>query len=161
MYALRSVQCLSVWSGKSYFQMHVFTAHDNILRVQNCLIRDDTYEYFFSIGNLSRLDGKKTNLTFCKIFKPQILMYQAFQTIGVKETRMINHQKIRKISYGGHIMRNTSGHYKLFDTLLRTIEGRLAMLHARQTRKRETKVNIGRWSRRLVQSGLTQNDTTR
>ena len=35
---------------------------------------------------------------------------------------MINNLKNRKMSYAGHIMRNTSGHY---DTLLRTTEGRL------------------------------------
>ena len=40
------------------------------------------------------------------------------QKIGVKETTMKN----RKLSYAGHIMRTTSGHY---DTLLTTIEGRL------------------------------------
>ena len=35
---------------------------------------------------------------------------------------MLNTLKNRKLSYAGHIMRNTSGHY---DTLLTTIEGRL------------------------------------
>ena len=44
------------------------------------------------------------------------------QTIGVNETTMLNTLKNRKLSYAGHIMRNTSGHY---DTLLTTIEGRL------------------------------------
>ena len=44
------------------------------------------------------------------------------QKIGVKETTMLNTLKNRKLSYAGHIMRNTSGHY---DTLLTTIEGRL------------------------------------
>ena len=39
-----------------------------------------------------------------------------------RETTMVNNLKNRKLSYAGHIMRNTSGHY---DTLLRTIEGRL------------------------------------
>ena len=46
----------------------------------------------------------------------------ALQKIGVKETTMLNTLKNRKLSYAGHIMRNTSGHY---DTLLTTIEGRL------------------------------------
>ena len=45
------------------------------------------------------------------------------QKIGVKEKTMINNLKNRNISYAGHIMRNTSGHY---DSLLRTIEGRLS-----------------------------------
>ena len=40
----------------------------------------------------------------------------------VKETTMLNTLKNRKLSYAGHIMRNTSGHN---DTLLTTIEGRL------------------------------------
>ena len=44
------------------------------------------------------------------------------QIIGVKETTMLNTLKNRKLSYAGHIMRNTSGHC---DTLLTTIEGRL------------------------------------
>ena len=44
------------------------------------------------------------------------------QKIGVKETTMLNTLKNRKLSYAGHIMRNTSGHYY---TLLTTIEGRL------------------------------------
>ena len=44
------------------------------------------------------------------------------QKIGIKETTMLNTLKNRKLSYAGHIMRNTSGHY---DTLLTTIEGRL------------------------------------
>ena len=44
------------------------------------------------------------------------------QKIGVKETTMLNNLKNRKLSYAGHIMRNSSGHY---DTLLTTIEGRL------------------------------------
>ena len=44
------------------------------------------------------------------------------QTIGVKETTMINNLKSRNMSRAGHIIRNTSGHH---DTLLRTIEGRL------------------------------------
>ena len=34
---------------------------------------------------------------------------------------MINNLKYQIMSYAGHIMRNTSGHY---DTLLRTIDGR-------------------------------------
>ena len=51
------------------------------------------------------------------------------QKICVKETTMFKkYLKNRKLSYAGHIMRNTSGHY---DTLLTTMEGR------RQTRKRE------------------------
>ena len=44
------------------------------------------------------------------------------QKIGVKETTMLNTLTNRKLSYGVHIMRNTSGHY---DSLLTTIEGRL------------------------------------
>ena len=44
------------------------------------------------------------------------------QQIGVKETTMLNTLKNIKLSYAGHIMRNTSGHY---DTLLTTLEGRL------------------------------------
>ena len=46
------------------------------------------------------------------------------QKIGVKETTMLNTLKNRKLSYAGHIMRNTSGHCH-YDTLLTTIEGRL------------------------------------
>ena len=42
------------------------------------------------------------------------------QKIGVKETTMLNNLKNRKLSYAGHIMRNTSGHY---DTLMTTMEG--------------------------------------
>ena len=42
----------------------------------------------------------------------------ALQKIGVKETTMLNNLKNRKVSYAGHIMRNTSEHY---DTLLTTI----------------------------------------
>ena len=46
----------------------------------------------------------------------------ALQQIGVNETTMlINSLKNRQLSYAGHIMRNTSGH---FETLLSTIEGR-------------------------------------
>ena len=45
----------------------------------------------------------------------------ALQKIGAKETTTINNLKIRKMSYAGHIMGYTSGHY---DTLLRTIEGK-------------------------------------
>ena len=37
---------------------------------------------------------------------------------------MIENLKTRKMSYAGHTMRNTSGHY--YDNLLRTIEGRRA-----------------------------------
>ena len=42
---------------------------------------------------------------------------------------MINNLKNRKLSYAGHIMRNTSGNY---DTLLRTIEGRLFAVQANE-----------------------------
>ena len=44
------------------------------------------------------------------------------QKIGVNETTMLKTLENRKLSYAGHIMRNTSGHY---NTLLTTIEGRL------------------------------------
>ena len=44
------------------------------------------------------------------------------QKIGGNETTMLNNMENRNLSYAGHIMRNTSRHY---DTLLRTIEGRL------------------------------------
>ena len=44
------------------------------------------------------------------------------QKIGVKETTMLNTLKNRKLSYAGHTMRNTAGHY---DTLRTTIEGKL------------------------------------
>ena len=43
------------------------------------------------------------------------------QKIGEKKTTMFNNLKNRKLSYAGHTMRITSGHY---DTLLATIEGR-------------------------------------
>ena len=52
---------------------------------------------------------------------------------------MLNNLKNRKLSYAGHIIRKTSGHY---DTLVTTIEGR-------QTRKRETKTNMGRRYKRM------------
>ena len=64
------------------------------------------------------------------------------QKIGVKETPMLNNVKHRKLSYAGHIMRNTSGHY---DTLLTILEGRLEG----KTRKRETKTNVGRRYKRM------------
>ena len=43
------------------------------------------------------------------------------QKIGVKETTMLNNLKTRKLSYAGHIMRNTSEQY---DALLTAIDGR-------------------------------------
>ena len=43
------------------------------------------------------------------------------QKIVVNETTMLNNLNHRKLSYAGHIMRNTSGHY---DTPLTTINGR-------------------------------------
>ena len=43
------------------------------------------------------------------------------QKIGVTETTILNNLENRNLSYAGHIMRNTSGHY---DILLPTIEGR-------------------------------------
>ena len=55
---------------------------------------------------------------------------------------MLNTLKNRKLSYAGHIMSYTSGHY---DALLTTIEGTLE----RQKRKRETNTNMGRRSQRL------------
>ena len=43
------------------------------------------------------------------------------QKIRVKEATILHNLKNRNVSYAGHIMRNTSGHY---DILLTTIEGR-------------------------------------
>ena len=62
------------------------------------------------------------------------------QQIGVMETTrppMLNTLKNRKLSYAGHIMRNTSGHY---DSLLTTIEGRLNGKRGRW-RPRRTRVD--------------------
>ena len=36
------------------------------------------------------------------------------QTIGVKETTMINNLKSRNMSRAGHIIRNTSGHHDTY-----------------------------------------------
>ena len=67
------------------------------------------------------------------------------QKIGVKETTMLNTLKNRKLSYAGHIMRNTSGHHR---TLWYSADN-----HRRKTerkkRKRETKTNMGWRSHRL------------
>ena len=55
---------------------------------------------------------------------------------------MLNTLTNRTLSYAGHIMRNTSGHY---DTLLTTIEG----TPERQKSKRETNTNMGQRYQRL------------
>ena len=65
------------------------------------------------------------------------------QTIGVKETTMLNNMKNRKLSYPGHIMRNTSGHY---DTLLTTIEGRLEGKRGRGRPRRTWVDDIREWT---------------
>ena len=65
------------------------------------------------------------------------------QKIGVKETTMLNTLKNRKLSYAGHIMRNTSGHY---DTLLTTIEGRLNGKRGRGTPRRTWVDDLRDWT---------------
>ena len=65
------------------------------------------------------------------------------QKIGVKETTMLNILKNRKLSYAGHIMRNTSGHY---DTLLTTIEGRLEGKQGRGRPRRIWVDDIREWT---------------
>ena len=65
------------------------------------------------------------------------------QIIGVKETTMLNNLKHRKLSYAGHIMRNTSGHY---DTLLTTLEGRLEGKRGRGRPKRTWVDDIREWT---------------
>ena len=65
------------------------------------------------------------------------------QKIGVKETAMLNKRENRKLSYAGHIMRNT-----LIRTLWYSADNNWRKT-GRQTRKRETKTNMGRRSRRL------------
>ena len=79
------------------------------------------------------------------------------QKIGVKETAMLNTLKDRKLSYAGHIMRNTSGYY---DTLLTTIEGRLS---GERGRGRPIKTNMGRRSQRLdwLQTMRTNKESSR
>ena len=65
------------------------------------------------------------------------------QKIGVKETAMLNNLKHRKLSYAGHIMRNTSGHC---DTLLTTLQGRMEGKRGRG-RPRQTWVDdIREWT---------------
>ena len=61
----------------------------------------------------------------------------------VKETTMLNTLKNRKLSYAGHIMRNTSGHY---DTLLTTIEGRLNGKRGRGRPRRTWVDDIRDWT---------------
>ena len=56
------------------------------------------------------------------ILLSRIINIDVLQNISVKETTMTYNLKNRKMSHAGHIMRNTSRHY---DTLLRTIEGKL------------------------------------
>ena len=65
------------------------------------------------------------------------------QNIGVKEATMLNNLKNRKLSYAGHIMRNTSGHY---DTLLITIEGRLEGKRGRERPRRTWVDDIRYWT---------------
>ena len=67
------------------------------------------------------------------------------QKIGVKETTMslMNNLKNRKMSYAGHIMRNTSGHY---DTLLTTLEGRLEGKRGRGRPRRTWVDDIRDWT---------------
>ena len=56
------------------------------------------------------------------------------QKIGVKETTMLNNLKNRKLSYAGHKMRNTSGHYEtLLTTLLVRLEGKRGRGRPRRT----------------------------
>ena len=63
------------------------------------------------------------------------------QKIGVKQTTMF--KKIRKLSYAGHIIRNTPGHYA---TLLTTIEGRLEGKRGRGRPRRTWVDDIREWS---------------
>ena len=62
------------------------------------------------------------------------------QKIGVKET---NNLKNRKLSYAGHMTRNTSGHY---DTLLTPIEGRLEGKRGRGRPRRTWVDDIKEWT---------------
>ena len=65
------------------------------------------------------------------------------EKIGVKETTMLNNLINRKLSYAGHIMRNTSGHY---DTLMTTIEGRLEGKRGRRRPRRTWVDDIREWT---------------
>ena len=65
------------------------------------------------------------------------------QKTGVSETTMLNNLKNRKLSYAGHIMRNTSGHY---DTQLTTIEGRLEGKRGRGRPRRTWVDDIREWT---------------
>ena len=65
------------------------------------------------------------------------------QKIGVKETTMLNNLKHRKLSYAGHIMRNTSGYY---DTLMTTIEGRPEGKRGRGRPRRTWVDDIREWT---------------
>ena len=56
---------------------------------------------------------------------------------------MLNNMKNGKLSYAGHIMRNTSGHY---DTLLTTIEGRLEGKRGRGRPRRTRVDDIREWT---------------
>ena len=56
---------------------------------------------------------------------------------------MLNNLKHRKLSYAGHIMRNTSGHY---DALLTTIEGRLEGKRGRGRPRRRWVDDIREWT---------------
>ena len=66
------------------------------------------------------------------------------QNIGVKETTMINNLKSRKMSYAGHIIRNTSWNY---DTLLTTIEGRLEGKRGRGRPRRTWVDDLRDWTK--------------
>ena len=79
--------------------------------------------------------------------------YQIVHDGQVSGCNILSSIMVYAITHERHIMRNTSGHY---DTPLRIIEGNLS---GRQTRKRETKTNIGRRSKRF--NGLDRNDTIR
>ncbi len=65
------------------------------------------------------------------------------QKIGVKETTMFNNLKHRKLSYAGHIMRDTLGHC---DTLLTTIEGRREGKRGRGTPRQTWVDDIRDWA---------------
>ena len=80
------------------------------------------------------------------------------QQIGVKEITMLNNLKNRKLSYAGHIMRNTSGYY---DTLMTTIEGRLEGKRGRGRPRRTWVDDIREWtgSKRYDQRELQNIET--
>ena len=105
-----------------------------------------------SLVSLAHVTGKQhlycydeflvISLCYARIKSLSIIRIVMFK-IGVKETTMIDSLKRRKLSYAGHIMRNTSGHY---DTLLRTIEGRLDGNRGRGRPRRTWVDDIREWT---------------